>query len=163
MHIPSRRNTGHTTGHATLRSRGNRHLRRQGWIQIQRIERILLSRSAKRVIMSLLARILSSRLGTLERRRIILLTRILSIPVITRYDFSELRWDIGKVTFWSGVFGGGELEGPACQFEGCMVCEVMDCSAEFELEAFKCCFVGCVSQVSVGVEGFFNAEGVVLH
>ena len=94
MHIPSRRNTGHTTRHTTLRSRWNRPLSRQRWIQIQRIERILLSRSAERVILSLLSHILSAGLGTLERRRRIQLTRILSIPVIIRCDFPKLRRDV---------------------------------------------------------------------
>jgi hypothetical protein len=44
-----------------------------------------------------------------------------------------------------------------------MVCEIMYCSSEFELEAFNRCFVRCVSKVSIGVEWFFDAEGVVLH
>ena len=39
----------------------------------------------------------------------------------------------------------------------------MNRSSEFELEAFNRCFVGGVPEVSVGVEWFFDAEGVVLH
>jgi hypothetical protein len=90
-------------------------------------------------------------------------TRILFIPEIVRCKFSKLRRDIGKMTLGSRILGGGELEWPARQFEGCVVCEIMDCSSELELKAFNRCFICCVSKVSIGVERLFDAEGVVLH
>lgn len=44
-----------------------------------------------------------------------------------------------------------------------MVCEVVYCTTEFELEAFYGGFVGGVAEVAGCVEGFFDAERVVLH
>ena len=119
MHITRWRDTRNTARHTTLRSRRNRDLT---WrIQIQRIKRILLSRGPERVIKPLLSHILSPCFRTLERRRRSQLMRILSIPVIIRRDFPELRRDIRKMTFRSWIFSSGELIGPTCQFEGCMV------------------------------------------
>ena len=44
-----------------------------------------------------------------------------------------------------------------------MIGEIVDCSSEFKLETFYGCFVGCVSEISGCVEGFFNAERVILY
>ena len=44
-----------------------------------------------------------------------------------------------------------------------MVSEVVYCATEFELEALYSRLVGGVAEVARGVEGFFDAEGVVLH
>ena len=44
-----------------------------------------------------------------------------------------------------------------------MVCEVVDCTTEFELETLDGGFVGGVAEVAGCVEGFFDAEGVILH
>jgi hypothetical protein len=44
-----------------------------------------------------------------------------------------------------------------------MVGKVVYGATEFELEAFYGGFVGGVAEVAVCVEGFFDAEGVVLH
>src|SRR5277367_4387974 len=116
MHIPRRR---HRTRHTTLRSTRNRHWLSSSHhrrIQIQRIKRILLSRSSKRRTLKPTTTnppVLRPRLGTFERRRRILWTRVLFLFIlIVGWGGTVLGWEVREMTFWTGVFRRGELVGP---------------------------------------------------
>jgi len=110
--------------------------------------------------------ILGPRLRTLEwRRRPLRTRRVLFLPVvlIVVRGGTILRGNVGKMPFWTGVLGRGELVRPTGEFEGCMVSEVMGCTTEFELQTLDRGFVGGVAKIAGRVERFFDTEGIVLH
>src|SRR5271170_1812082 len=110
MHIPrGRHHTRHTTLRRTRHNLSPRHRRR---IQIQRIKRILLSRPSKRRSLKPRPPVLSPRFRTFKRGRRILWTRVLFLFIlVVVWDGAVLRWQVWKMTFWTGVFRGGELVG----------------------------------------------------
>jgi hypothetical protein len=89
--------------------------------------------------------ILCSSLGTLERRRGILLTTKFSVSDVVGSCLTILRREIWEMTFWSWILGSGKLIGPTCKFQGCMVSKIMYCPSELDLKTFDSSFIGSIS------------------